>query len=109
MHNVPYNCFKRHIRQRAKFRNIQPVRITDIPETAQPYLEEHTEEELPKKAAAASTDEGTAEEKVRILMTIKMSNGFQVHRSNIDYCTLLTRQFVTVRMTATLPATDHTP
>ena len=89
MHNVPYNCFERHIRQRAKFRNIQPVRITDIPETAQPYLEEHAEDELPEKAAAASPDEGTAEEKVRILVTIKMSNGFQIHRSNIDYRTLL--------------------
>ena len=34
MHNVPYNCFERHVKQRAKFRNIQLVRITDIPEAA---------------------------------------------------------------------------
>ena len=32
MHNVPYNCFERHIRQMAKFKNIHPVRITEIPD-----------------------------------------------------------------------------
>lgn len=89
MHNVPYNCFERHVRQRAKFRNIQPVRITDIPEAAGTGFDDMKKESHQEKTAVAATDEGLPEESVRILVTIKMSNGFQIHRSNIDYRTLL--------------------
>ena len=31
MHNVPYNCFERHVWNRSKFKNIQRVVITDKP------------------------------------------------------------------------------
>lgn len=93
MHNVPYNCFERHVRNRSKFKNIQPVFIPDMPE--------EQEEDKDSNIAAQTTkyikerlDAGSAEEEeikdanVRILVSIKMSNGFQIHRSNIDYRTL---------------------
>ena len=89
MHNVPYNCFERHVRQRAKFRNIQPVRITDIPETEDPDPVKITEGSHLQPSSPVTPDDTFPEDKVRILVTIKMSNGFQIHRSNIDYRTLL--------------------
>ena len=89
MHNVPYNCFERHVRQRAKFRNIQPVRITDIPETEEPDSVKMTEGSHLQPTTPVIQDDTFPEDKVRILVTIKMSNGFQIHRSNIDYRTLL--------------------
>ena len=89
MHNVPYNCFERHVRQRAKFRNIQPVRITGIPETERPDSVKMTEESHLQPTTPVTPDDTFPEDKVRILVTIKMSNGFQIHRSNIDYRTLL--------------------
>ena len=89
MHNVPYNCFERHVRQRAKFRNIQPVRITDIPATEEPDPVKMTEGSHQEPATPVTPDDTFPEDKVRILVTIKMSNGFQIHRSNIDYRTLL--------------------
>ena len=89
MHNVPYNCFERHVRQRAKFRNIQPVRITDIPQTEEPDSVKMTEGSHVEPPTPVTQDDTFPEDKVRILVTIKMSNGFQIHRSNIDYRTLL--------------------
>ena len=89
MHNVPYNCFERHVRQRAKFRNIQPVRITDIPETEKPDSVKMTEGSHLELTTPFIPDDTFPEDKVRILVTIKMNNGFQIHRSNIDYRTLL--------------------
>ena len=89
MHNVPYNCFERHVRQRAKFRNIQPVRITDIPETEEPDSVKMTEGSHLQPTTPVTPDDTFPEDEVRILVTIKMSNGFQIHRSNIDYRTLL--------------------
>ena len=89
MHNVPYNCFERHVRQRAKFRNIQPVRITGIPETEEQVSDLQTEESPKGQATPVTPGDDFPEDKVRILVTIKMSNGFQIHRSNIDYRTLL--------------------
>ena len=88
MHNVPYNCFERHVRQRAKFRNIQPVRITGIPEPEGPASDLQTEESQVEQATPVTPEDNFREDKVRILVTIKMSNGFQIHRSNIDYRTL---------------------
>ena len=89
MHNVPYNCFERHVRQRAKFKNIHPVRITDVPEAEEPNFDKMAEASHPENNATVSMDENYQEEKVRIMVTIKMSNGFQIHRSNIDYRTLM--------------------
>ena len=89
MHNVPYNCFERHVRQRAKFRNIQTVRITGIPETEEQASDLQTEESPKGQVTPVTPGDDFPEDKVRILVTIKMSNGFQIHRSNIDYRTLL--------------------
>lgn len=89
MHNVPYNCFERHVRQRAKFRNIKPVSITGIPVAGGPEDVIEPESATEREGAPVQLTDADAEEKVRILVTIKMSNGFQIHRSNIDYRTLL--------------------
>lgn len=86
MHNVPYNCFERYVRQRGKFSNIKPVTITDIPGP------EHTQVEATGTGMGEKRNqvsEQVPERSVRILVTIKMSNGFQIHRSNIDYRTLV--------------------
>ena len=109
MYNVPYNCFERHVRQRAKFSNIQPVRITGIPELEDPASSLQTKESHVEHTTPVISDDTFPEDNVRIPVTIKMSNGFQIHRSNIDYRTLQDSQFVTDRTTATLPATAHTP
>ncbi len=94
MHNVPYNCFERHVRNRSKFKNIKPVFITDKPEDIEPdpestvadktnkYIEDRLDE-------VSAEEENPREEKVRIVASIKMSNGFQIYRSNIDYRTLV--------------------
>ena len=108
MHNVPYNCFERHVRQRTRFRNIQPVRITGIPGPEDQASDLQTEESHVEHTTPVIPDDTFPEDKVRILVTIKMSNGYQIHRSNIDYRTLLEHILVTVRTTATLPATAHT-
>ncbi len=95
MHNVPYNCFERHVRKRSKFKNIQPVIITDKPEDIEMEMEtESSVATQTTKYIHDRLDEVCAEgestpDKVRILVSIKMSNGFQIHRSNIDYRTLL--------------------
>ena len=93
MHNVPYNCFERHVRNRSKFKNIQPVVITDKPtdhdERTDSTIEAQTTRYIQDRLDSVSDEEATKEDKVRILVSIKMSNGFQIHRSNIDYRTLL--------------------
>ena len=93
MHNVPYNCFERHVRNRSKFKNIQPIVITDKPsdheEIADSTIEVQTTRYIQDRLDSVSDEEDTKEDKVRILVSIKMSNGFQIHRSNIDYRTLL--------------------
>lgn len=82
-HNVPYNCFERYVRQRGKFSNIKPVTITDIPGSEE--TEDDTDgSEAGKRENQTRSSEGISERSVRILVTIKMSNGFQIHRSNID-------------------------
>lgn len=88
MHNVPYNCFERHMRQRAKYRNIQPVTITDVPEEIQKVKKTEADNPIEPKTCRASEVRSMDDNKVRILVSIKMSNGFQIHRSNIDYGTL---------------------
>ena len=91
MHNVPYNCFERHVRNRSKFKNIHPVVITDMPEDLEtdkdPAVVEQTSRYIQDRLDAVP-EEGIKDDKVRILVSIKMSNGFQIHRSNIDYRTL---------------------
>ena len=93
MHNVPYNCFERHVRNRSKFKNIQPVVITDKPtyheEMAVSTIEAQTTRYIQDRLDSVFDEEDTKEDKVRIPVSIKMSNGFQIHRSNIDYRTLL--------------------
>lgn len=89
MHNVPYNCFERHVKQRAKFRNIQAVNITDVPvgnSTAESGMQN---ESGTGGVGHREKNMDNSETSVRILVSIKMSNGFQIHRSNIDYRTLL--------------------
>ena len=92
MHNVPYNCFERHVKNRSKFKNIQLVVITDMPEDLEadkdPAVVEQTTRYIQDRLDAVP-EEGIKDDKVRILVSIKMSNGFQIHRSNIDYRTLL--------------------
>lgn len=93
MHNVPYNCFERHVRDRSKFKNIQPVVITGMPEEQEKDTDAaivaHTSKYIKDRLDEVSDEEdGAKEDKVRILVSIKMSNGFQIHRSNIDYRTL---------------------
>ena len=89
MHNVPYNCFERHVRQRAKFKNIKPVTITGLPEAEEPTDVVEPQAITERDMAPVLMTDAEEEEKVRILVTIKMSNGFQIHRSNIDYRTLM--------------------
>ena len=93
MHNVPYNCFERHVRNRSKFRNIQPVVITDRPTEpgteVDPTIAGQTSRHIQDRPDTVSDEEETKEDKVRILVSLKISNGFQIHRSNIDYPTLL--------------------
>ena len=89
MHNVPYNCFERHVRQRAKFRNVQSLRIIDIPETEEADSVKMTEGSHLQLTTPVTPDDTFPEDEVRILVTIKMSNGFQIRWPNIDYRTLL--------------------
>lgn len=85
MNNVPYNCFERHVKQRAKCCNIQPVTITGLPEE-----EKKTGLKEPEKGNSTSSCKDKDQAcPTRILVSIKMSNGFQIHRSNIDYQTLV--------------------
>lgn len=84
MNNVPYNCFERHVKQRARCGNIQPVTITGLPE------EKKTDSKEPEKGNILSSGNDKNQAcTTRILVSIKMSNGFQIHRSNIDYQTLV--------------------
>ena len=78
LHNVPYNCFERYVRQRTKFKNIHPVRITDIPEAEEPNFDKMAEAAHPENNATLSLDEGslrgdmTSEEYIiRLLQTIE--------------------------------------
>ncbi len=94
MHNVPYNCFERHVKKRSKFKNIQPVFITDKPEDPEPDPESTVAAQTTKFIEdrldeVSAEEENPKEEKVRIVASIKMSNGFQIYRSNIDYRTLV--------------------
>lgn len=91
MHNVPYNCFERYVRQRSKFSSIQQVKVTDMPETEKNVMpgasstRQCATDMHPSNIESGKMADDTA---VRILVSIKMSNGFQIHRSNIDYHTL---------------------
>ncbi len=92
MHNVPYNCFERHVRNRSKFKNIQQVVITDKPDDPDTDTDSTIEERTTKyiKDRLDKVDEvEIKDDNVRILVSIKMSNGFQIHMSNIDYRTLV--------------------
>lgn len=77
--------------QHAKFKRIEPVLITDIPEekTGSGVTVAEVTNNIMERLDAIQDEPEEKDDKVRILVTIKMSSCFQIHRSNIDYRTLL--------------------
>lgn len=87
MHNVPYNAFEKYLKLRRHFSDVHHITVTDIPEPEDTQTDVATVPTVtpePKDTAAvSSSSEGP--ESVRIMISIRMSNGMQIFRKNMDY------------------------
>lgn len=88
MHNVPYNAFEKYLKLRRHFSDVHHITVTDLPESEDPgpCRAVDSKQPLDRKdtslPAAVSSDE---RERVRIMISIRMSNGMQISRKNMDY------------------------
>ena len=87
MHNVPYNAFEKYLKLRRHFSDVHHITVTDLPEAEEPRAD--MDQGRPVAAAkevipsARPSQEGN--DKVMIMIHIRMSNGMQVSKKNMDY------------------------
>lgn len=88
MHNVPYNAFEKYLKLRRHFSDVHHITVTDLPEpvatevpVARPEAEAPTT--TAKTPSAIPSYDGSSG--VRIMIHIRMSNGMQVSKKNMDY------------------------
>lgn len=98
LHNVPYNAFEKYLKLRRHFSDVHHVTITDAPSEA--ASKEVPIEKTAANTAAASTatdksqhpsettKEANGDRAVRIMINVRISNGIQISKKNIDYRTL---------------------
>ena len=88
MHNVPYNAFEKYLKLRRHFSEVHHITVTDLPTT-----ETDSCDTAPAQPATTPTEDLRAEshsdpemrDKVRIMPHIRMSNGMELSKRNMNY------------------------
>lgn len=80
IHNVPYNQFEKFLKLRRELSAVHPVTITEMPK------QKSSSSKTKKVEKPAAPKESQPEEcKNRILINIRMTNGIQITKKNMDY------------------------
>lgn len=87
MNNVPYNSFEKYLKTRRGMSDVYEIQVTDIP------AESSANSTETPKASDASANMAKPEPKpsqkqdrgLRILVSIKMTNGISITQGNLDY------------------------
>lgn len=88
MHNVPYNAFEKYLRLRRHFSDVHHITVTDLPEPAEaevPLARSGAEAPATPAKTPSAIPAYDGKSGVRIMIHIRMSNGMQVSRKNMDY------------------------
>ena len=88
IHNVPYNTFEKYLKLRRHFSEVHHITVTDLPTT-----ETDSCDTAPAQPATTPTEGLGAEshsdpemrDKVRIMIHIRMSNGMELSKRNMNY------------------------
>ena len=88
IHNVHYNAFEKYLRLRRHFSDVHHISVGDLYEKDD-TADSKDQIRMAKPAANdAAPSDGTApsgEEKVRIMLHMRISNGMQLSSKNMDY------------------------
>lgn len=82
LHNVPYNAFEKYLKLRRHFSDVHHITVTDIPKQEAQQTEATSE---PQTSATTVINEVPVKDKVRIMISIRMTNGIQISKKNMDY------------------------
>lgn len=89
MHSVPYNAFEKFLKLRRHFSDVHHITVTDIPAEDQPgavaAVSASDNESQAKDILSTPSPAQAGKEKVRIMIHIRMTNGMQVTKKNMDY------------------------
>ena len=88
LHNVPYNAFEKYLKLRRHFSDVHHITVTDLPEPEDPKAKEDLDQTgttAARDIAHVAGQSAPWKDNVRIMIHIRMSNGMQVSRKNMDY------------------------
>lgn len=94
MHNVPYNAFEKYLKLRRHFSDVHHVTVTDLPVENDLTTEEGPRAVISQASAdapvaddiiPAASPAAAGKERVRIMIHIRMGNGMEVSKKNMDY------------------------
>ena len=80
IHNVPYNQFEKYLKLRRNLSEVHSVTVTGLPGAGETGVCS-----VGMAGTAASGDSPTQPDSNRIMVTIRMTNGIQITRRNMDY------------------------
>lgn len=87
IHNVPYNAFEKYLKLRRHFSDVHHIKITDMPATDSADTGTTVDSESSNRNTVGS--EGApvsgSEKSVRIMINVRMTNGIQISRRDMDY------------------------
>lgn len=86
MHNVPYNAFEKYLKLRRHFSDVHHITVTDLPEPEEPQAEAALGPQESRQAQVTPpTPTSGGNGRVRIMISIRMSNGMQIFKKDMDY------------------------
>lgn len=88
LHNVPYNAFEKYLKLRRHFSDVHHITVTDLPPEEQLPREQTSPSDttLPTMDPPSETTSAHVEKnRVRIMISIRMTNGIQISKKNMDY------------------------
>lgn len=81
IHNVPYNAFEKFLKLRRHLSDVHPVTVTGLP-SGIPDAPAKDDGEAIASACAGNVPSPSA---TRIMISIRMTNGIQISKRNMDY------------------------
>ena len=88
MHNVPYNAFEKYLKLRRHFSEVHHITVTDHPATETDSSDTEAAQLAPpptKSMRGESASGSEKREQVRIMLHIRMSNGMELSKRNMNY------------------------
>lgn len=84
IHNVPYNQFEKFLKLRQHLSDVHPITVTDLPDEESPTSDvcrKGTQRAVAKEPSPMAGMAG----RNRIMVSIRMTNGIQITKKNMDY------------------------